>query len=91
MYDLREEVAGARERLPVSFLSALHVVGDESCLEAIATAYHQAPASDAHWRHQLVAAFRAVSTRERITKRHVVMKRIATRWPEAFADFTVAV
>lgn len=91
VYDLREEVADARERLPVSFLSALHVVGDESCLEAIATAYGQAPASDAHWRHQLVAAFRAVSRRERVTKRHVVMKRIATRWPEAFADFTAAV
>lgn len=88
VYDLRETVAEAREPLPVSFLSALHVVGDEGCLEAIAAAYTQAPPRDEHWRHQLAAAFRAVARRERITKRHAALKRIAARWPEAAAHLT---
>ena len=88
VYDLRETVAGVHGPLPLSFLSALHVVGDESCLEALATAYSQSPAEGLHWRHQLVAAFRAIAKRERITKRHPLMKRLAARWPDAAAAFT---
>jgi hypothetical protein len=88
VYDLRETVGAAHEPLPLSFLSALHVVGDESCLEAIAAAYGQAASSAAHWRHQLGSAFRAISKRERITSRHVVMKRLAARWPAVVADLT---
>lgn len=88
VYDLRETLADAHGPLPLSFLSALHVVGDESCLEAVATAYSQSPAEDLHWRHQLVAAFRAIAKRERITKRHLLMKRLAARWPDAAAAFT---
>jgi HEAT repeat protein len=87
VYDLRETLGDARGPLPLSFLSALHVVGDESCLEAVATAYSQSPADDLHWRHQLAAAFRAIAKRERITKRHPLMKRLATRWPDAAAEF----
>ncbi len=88
VYDLRETIAGAREPLPVSFLAALHVVGDVSCLEGIAAAYSQAPANDVHWRYQLASAFRAISRRERVTKRHVAIKRIGSKWPEAIAALT---
>ena len=39
VYDLRETIEGARGPVPVSFLAALHVVGDASCLEPLAAAY----------------------------------------------------
>jgi hypothetical protein len=90
VYDLRETTADARDALPNSFLSALHVVGDETCLEGLAAAYAQAPAADAHWRHQLAAAFRAIARRERIGKKHAAMKRIAARWPQQAAEITDA-
>jgi hypothetical protein len=82
-YDLRETLEEAREPLPVSFLAALHVIGDESCLEPLASAYAMTPGEDARWRHQLGAAFRAITRREKITRRHAAMKRIVSRWPDA--------
>ena len=39
LYDLRESLEGATRPLPVEFLSALSLIGDSSCLEAIAAAY----------------------------------------------------
>jgi hypothetical protein len=75
VYDLRETIGQTRGPLPTSFLAALHVVGDESCLEPIAAAYARVE-SDARWRVQLAAAFRAIAKREKITKRHAVMKRV---------------
>jgi hypothetical protein len=88
VYDLRETISDARAPLPVSFLSALHVVGDDTCLEGLAAAYAQAPAGDAHWRHQVGAAFRAIAKRERLTRRSVAMKRIAAKWPREVAELT---
>jgi hypothetical protein len=84
VYDLRESLAGATAPLPVSFLAALHVVGDESCLAALGAAHAAAPA-DSLWRQQVAAAFHAIAKRERITRRHAVMKRIAAKWPEILA------
>jgi hypothetical protein len=81
VYDLRETLAAAREPVPVSFLAALHVVGDQSCLEPLAAAYSRTGPGDAHWRHQLAAAFRAISAREKVTRRHAAMKRILSKWP----------
>jgi hypothetical protein len=81
VYDLRETLASAREPVPVSFLAALHVVGDRSCLEPLAAAYSRTHADDARWRHQLAEAFRAISTREKVTRRHAAMKRILSKWP----------
>ncbi len=81
VYDLRETVEQAAEPLPASFLAALHVVGDASCLAPLAEAHARA-APDSPWRQHLAAAFHAIVTRERLTKRHAVMKRIAARWPE---------
>lgn len=80
VYDLRETLEQSRGPVPTSFLAALHVVGDESCLEPIAAAFARAE-SDERWRVQLAAAFRAIAKREKITKRHAVMKRILARWP----------
>jgi hypothetical protein len=86
LYDLRETMQAETARLPASFLAALHVLGDASCLEPIAAAWGAAvrdtSRDGARWRHQLSAAFRAIAQREKITKRHALMKRIAARFPD---------
>jgi HEAT repeat protein len=80
LYDLREALEGATAPLPVEFLAALSLVGDAACLEAIAAAHTRA--TDRWWRDHLADAFRAIATRERLTRRHAVMKKIHKRWPE---------
>jgi hypothetical protein len=86
--ELRETIEEARGPLPVSFLAALHVVGDESCVESLAAAYARTPEDEARWRHQLAAAFRAITRREKITKRHPAFKRVSARWPEAARELS---
>jgi hypothetical protein len=81
LYDLRETFLEAAEPLPASFLTAMHAVGDASCLDALASALARADGRDARWRHQLIAAFQAVARRERITRRHAVMKRALAKCP----------
>jgi hypothetical protein len=87
LYDLRETIEAADGPLPGSFLAAARLVGDVSCLEALAGALGRADPGDARWRAQLTDAFRALAARERLTRRHAVMKRIATRWPEVLAGW----
>ena len=85
LYDLRETLEDAATPLPTSFLTALHVLGDASCLEPLAAAWGAAEpdrtAEGLRWRQQLASALRAIAQREKITKRHAVMKKIAARWP----------
>ena len=85
LYDLRETLEDAATPLPTSFLAALHVLGDASCLEPLAAAWGAAEpdrtADGLRWRQQLASALRAIAQREKITKRHAVMKKIAARWP----------
>jgi hypothetical protein len=85
LYDLRETTEAATEPLPMPFLTALHVVGDVSCLEAIATAWGAAARTSTEvgerWRQQLASAFSAIVEREKVTKRQPVLKRIAAKWP----------
>ena len=83
VYDLRESLADAQAPLPASFLSALHAVGDQSCLEAVAAA--RARATDPRWSQQLHDAFRAIMKRERLTARSAVVKKILARWPEVMS------
>ena len=83
VYDLRESFAEPGGRLPVSFLSAVQAVGDSSCLEPLAaTLSSAATEQDERWQHQLTTAFRAIAKREKITRRHAVMRRISARWPQ---------
>ena len=79
LYDLREALESAKAPLPVEFLTALSMIGDASCVEAIASAH--ANAKDAWWRHHLADAFYTIVQREKLTSRHAAMKRIAKRWP----------
>jgi HEAT repeat protein len=83
MYDLRESLESADAPLPVEFLAALTLVGDRSCLEPIAAAHAHARGSQGWWRQHLADAFRAIVARERITRRHAVIKKIEKRWADA--------
>jgi hypothetical protein len=78
LYDLREALDGATAPLPVEFLAALTLIGDVSCLDAIAAAC--ARARDQWWREHLADTFQAVVAREGLTRRHAVMKKIEKRW-----------
>jgi len=88
VYDLRESLQDIKGHLPTSFLAALHVVGDQPCLEPLAAAYARADPADAWWRAQLAGAFRAIARRERVTRRHTIVKRIEARWPDAARELT---
>jgi len=83
LYDLRETLERATGELPPSFVTAMQSLGDASCLDAIATAYTRSATENERWKHLLGAAFRTIAARERVTRRHKVMQRIAARWPEA--------
>jgi HEAT repeat protein len=80
LYDLRESLETSAAPLPVECLAALSLVGDASCLDAIAAAH--ARARNTWWRQHLADAFRTIVTRERLTRRHAVLKKIEKRWPE---------
>jgi len=86
LYDLREALESADQLLPVEFLTALSAVGDASCLASIAAAYARKGGTPTDWWHRhLVDAFRAIVSREHITKRHATARKVKARWPDAFA------
>jgi hypothetical protein len=85
VYDLRETMEQARGPLPPSFLAALHVVGDETCLEPLAAAW--TAGAEAGWRHQVEAAFHAIVKREKISRRGALWKRLRARYPEFVGRF----
>jgi hypothetical protein len=78
LYDLRESLEKTTAPLPADALAAVALVGDASCLEAIASAYTRSPNSE--WRRQLLETFHTVAKREKLTPRHAVMKRIKEKW-----------
>ena len=59
-------------------------IGENSCLEPIATAYGHAKSGarpDAWWLTHLGDTFRAIVARERLTRSHQALKKIEKRWP----------
>jgi len=78
LYDLRESLKSGVP-LPDEFVTALAMVDDASCLEAIAGAH--AKTKQAAWRGQLAQAFRAIVAREHLTRRHAAVKKLEQRWP----------
>jgi HEAT repeat protein len=80
LYDVRETLQASTGPVPVELLNVVRMLGDVSCLEAIAAA-HGRVREESWWRDQLAGAFRAIVARERITRRHPVMKKIEQRWP----------
>ena len=79
LYDLRETIESSKERIPVEFFAAVTAIGDTTCLEPIAIAYSRA--KDDWSRRQLADAFRAIVSREKLTRRHAVAKKIEKRRP----------
>ena len=80
LYDLRDSLSAGDAQLPVEWLAALAAIGDATCLEPMAAAH--ARAGDPWWRDHVADAFRAIVTREGLTRRHAVIRKIAARWPE---------
>ena len=78
LYDLRESLEASAAPLPVEWLTALSLIGDASCLDAIAAAH--ARAHNAWWRQHLADVFRTIVARERLTRRHGAIKKIEKRW-----------
>jgi hypothetical protein len=83
LYDIRESLAALGAQTPVGMLAALQQVGDASALDAVAEAY--AATDDAWFRGQLAGVFRAIVSRDQLTRRSAAAKKLATRLPEAFA------
>jgi HEAT repeat protein len=77
LYDLREWLDGAGEALPADALAAVSVIGDASCLEPIAKAHTRS--RDERWRRGLLEAFAAIMKRERLTRRHAVIKKLVAK------------
>jgi len=102
LYDLRESLesmstslmSAQSAPLPVEFLSALSTAGDVSCLEAVVAAYARAtpsagstgPKGDQWWRDHLADAFKTIVKRERLTRRHALVKKIEKRWGSALEE-----
>lgn len=79
LYDARETLEANREPVPLGMLTALTLVGDRLCLEAIGP--RLGATSDAWLREHLVAAARAIAVRERLTSRQAAVKRLLARYP----------
>ena len=79
---LRETLERSSSPLPVSFLSALHIIGDRACLEPLAEAIAHAPARETWWRQQLASAFQGIMVREKLTARSAAVKKILAKWPD---------
>jgi hypothetical protein len=71
VYDLRETIESERDarRLPPSFISAVQVLGDRTCLEPLAALRDRTKAADDHLRHQLTTAYDAIAKREKTKRR----------------------
>jgi hypothetical protein len=86
LYDVRDTLASASGALAEGFLAAAELVGDAPCLESIADALARVPARlDRHeqqWRDRLVRAGRAIVSREGLTRRHAVVKRLTRKHPD---------
>jgi hypothetical protein len=74
LYDLREMLLRSPTPPPLGALSALALVGDASCVDALADAYDRL--DDSWTREQLVRVFRAIASRTKMSRRHASMKRL---------------
>jgi hypothetical protein len=89
VYDLREAIDRAAAPLPESFADAAGLVGDGACLESIADLITRTAAgADTRmrdWHGSLVQAGRLIVERERLTRRHAVVRKIARLSPDVAA------
>jgi len=80
LYDLRDTFDSAQEPLPLDFLAAITKIGDAACVESLARAWAGAE-KEPWWRARLAEAARVLVSRERLTGRHRVVRRVRARHP----------
>ncbi len=86
LYDLRETIERATGPLPADFVAALAMIGDRTCLDAMAAAFTRTlggPAGHDWWRTHLAGAFQEIVRREGLTGRHAALRQVRAKWPEA--------
>jgi HEAT repeat protein len=79
LYDLRETLEHGTP-LPLAMMTALGTIGDASCLEPLASAI--ASTNEPWLKAHLTEAFTEIRQRERLTRRHALIRRLAERYPE---------
>jgi HEAT repeat protein len=79
LYDLKESLEKQAAPLPVDALAALSLIGDASCLAAMASSY--ARSKDRWWKDHLREVFGTVVKRERLTKRHAAVRALERKSP----------
>jgi hypothetical protein len=84
LFDVRETVQRAKEPVAMEFLAALETIGDASCVDALARAY--ASTQDRWWRGHLAQVFRAIVRREKLTRRHAVVRKLRERDPAVLEE-----
>jgi len=80
LYDLRETIGRAKTRLPLEMIAAVSLIGDASCLDALAAAFDR-HGEDDWWKRHVGDAFAAIVRREGLTRRHQALKRALSRQP----------
>ena len=80
LYDLRETFGAATAPLPLDFLTAVAIAGDDTCLEPLARAWSQSSA-EPWWRDRVVEAAGDIVRRGGLTGRHGSLKRLRAKWP----------
>jgi HEAT repeat protein len=83
LYDLRETLGSHAAGVPSELFAAAALIGDPSCLEPLAERATRDP--DREQRTRALDALRRIEQRERLTRRHAVVKRLAARYPAIFA------
>jgi HEAT repeat protein len=83
LYDLRETLESHAAAVPSACFTAAGRIGDASCLEALAE--RATRGTDHEQRTQALDALRHIQRRERLTRRHALVKRLAARYPAVFA------
>jgi hypothetical protein len=79
LYDLRETLEAARAPLPAAYLSAVQMIGDAACLEALAATFTHA--TTVGWQRQLAETFHELARRLKLTRRHAAMRRALAMAP----------
>jgi hypothetical protein len=79
LYDLRESFDAAQSPLPLDFLFAVRTLGDASCLEPLARAWTASPREE-WWRSRLAEAAAEIITRDKLTGRSAVVKRLRAKY-----------
>ena len=87
LYDLRDAFGSANVPLPLDFLSAMAMVGDDTCLEPLARAWAAAK-GEPWWRARLAETGRDIIVGAGLNGRHASVKRLNAKWPDFHAAVT---